>query len=134
MSQVVLYEPFQCIMKDFSSGNKIFKGKSQHSLYFSTGKRSCWFQKVEGKLGFKNKRKQLIAKILTNSKYFIKNNSITLSVEKGKVIDCRKSNVTSSNYNHYSQEKSTDKNSISSMVKIFSTSTCYYPTLLHQEK
>ena len=131
MSQFVLYEPFKCTMKDLSSGNKIFIGKSQHSLYFSTGKRSCWFQKVEGKLGFKNSRKQLIAQILTNSKYFIKNNSITPSVEKGKVIDCRKSNVTSSNYNHSSQEKSTDKNSILSMVKIFSTSTCYFPTLLH---
>ena len=123
MSQFVLYEPFKCTMKDLSSGNKIFIGKSQHSLYFSTGKRSCWFQKVEGKLGFKNKRKQLIAQILTNSKYFIKNNSITPSVEKGKVIDCRKSNITSFNYNHSSQKKSTDDESISSMVKIFSTST-----------
>ena len=123
MSQVVLNEPFDCIKKDLSSGNKIFKGKSQHSPHFSTGKRSCWFQEVEGKLGFKNNRKQLQAQILTNSKYFIKNNSITPSVEKGKVIDCKKSNVTSFNYNHSSQKKSTDDESISSIIKIFSTST-----------
>ena len=122
MSQVVLYEPFKCTMKDLSSGNKIFKGKSQHSPNFSTGKRFCSFQEVKGKLGFKNNRKQLQAQILTNSKYFIKNNSITPSVEKGKVIDCRKSNVTSSKYNYSSQEKSIDENSFSPMVKIFSTS------------
>ena len=122
MSQLVLYQPFQCIMKYLSSGNKIFKGESQHLPLLSTGRMSCWFQEVNGKLGFKNNRKQLQAKILTNSKYFIKNNSITPSVEKRKVIDCRKSNVTSFNYNNSSQEKSTDENSISSMVKIFSTS------------
>ena len=99
MSQVVLDEPFKCIMKDLSSGNKIFKGKSQHS----TGKISCWFQEVNHKLCFKNNRKQLQAQILTNSKYFIKNNSITPSVEKGNLIDYRKSNVTWSKHNYSSQ-------------------------------
>ena len=100
---------FTCIIKNLSSGNKIFKGQPEHSSSFSIGKRSYWFQEVDGKLGFKNNRKQLIAQILTNSKYFIKNNSITPSVEKGKVIDCRKSNVTSSKYNFSSQEKSTTR-------------------------
>ena len=89
MSQVVLYETFKCIIKDLSTGNKIFKGQSQHSPYFSTGKMSCWFQEVNGKLGFKNNTKQLRAQILTNSKYFIKNNSITPSVEKENINDCR---------------------------------------------
>ena len=39
---------------------------------------------VNGRLqvGLKNNRTQLRAKILTNSKYFIKNNSITPSVKK----------------------------------------------------
>ena len=109
MSQVVFYQPFQCIMKDLSSGNKIFKWKSQHSPYFSTGKMFCWFQEVNDELGFKNNRKQLIVQILTNSEYFIKNNSITPSVEKGKVIDCRKSNVTSAKYNYSRQEKLTTR-------------------------
>ena len=133
MSQVVLYEPFKCTMKDLSSGNKIFIGKSQHSLYFSTGKRSCWFQKVEGKLGLKNKRKQLQVQILTNSKYFIKNNSITPSDEKGEVIDCRKSNVTSSKYNYCSQEKSTTRLTRTVSHQWFSKFSLL-PTLLHQEK
>ena len=132
MSQVVLYEPFKCTMKDLSSGNKIFKGKSQHSPYFSTGKKSCWFQDVEGTLAFKNNRKQLKAKILTNSKYLIKNNSITPSVEKGEVFDCRKSNVTSSEYNYSSQEKATTRltRTVSHQWSKFSL----LPTLLHQEK
>ena len=73
-------------MKDLTSGNKIFKGQSQHSTYFSTGKRFCWFQEVNGKLGFKNNKKQLQAQILTNSKYFIKNNSITPSAGKKTLL------------------------------------------------
>ena len=70
MSQFVSYEIFMCINKGLGSGNKIFKGKSQHSPYFSTGKMSCWFQEVNSKRGFKNNRKQLQAQILTSSKYF----------------------------------------------------------------
>ena len=130
MSQVVFYQPFQCIMKDLSSGNKIFKEKSQHSPYFSTGKMFCWFQEVNGKLGFKNNRKQLQAQILTNSKYFIKNNSITPSVEKGKVIDCRKSNVTLANYYYSWQEKLPTR--LTRIVSHQWFSKC--SLLLHQEK
>ena len=90
-------------LEQWTTVNKIFKGKSQHSPYFSTGKMSRWFQEVNGKLCFKNNRKQPQAQILTNSKYFIKNNSITPSVEKGNLIDCRKSNVTWSKHNYSSQ-------------------------------
>ena len=110
MSQFVLYETFKCITKDLGCGNKIFQGKSQHSPYFSKGKRSCWFQEVNSKLGLKNNRKQLQARILTNSKYFIKNNSSDNSIcWKGNVIDCKKSNVTLTEYNYNSQQRLTTR-------------------------
>jgi len=66
----------------------------------------------------------------TNSKYFIKNNSITPSVEKGKVIDCRKSNVTLANYYYSWQEKLPTR--LTRIVSHQWFSKC--SLLLHQEK